>query len=186
MTDVSNPLISYFSVSRLSATCINITVQAHLQHYVEPSAANAPVDNISTVTSSINSTLLPLGSGTFTNNAAGVPIVIACTKADLIDEEEDVALGTMKGKGGEWEERTDGIMQVLRTICLRCTSVTFVTPSIYSYRLCRRRVSLLHNTTACYIASAAPVRVTHAVYTTSTFTWLRARRTASQPLPIHS
>ena len=26
----------------------------------------------------------------------------------------------MKGKGGEWEERTDGIMEILRTIRLKC------------------------------------------------------------------
>jgi hypothetical protein len=26
----------------------------------------------------------------------------------------------VKGKGGEWEERTDTVMQVLRTICLKC------------------------------------------------------------------
>jgi len=30
--------------------------------------------------------------------------------------------GMVKGKGGEWEERTDGVMQVLRTICLKCKS----------------------------------------------------------------
>lgn len=30
-------------------------------------------------------------------------------------------MGSMvKGKAGDWEERTDGIMQVLRTICLKC------------------------------------------------------------------
>lgn len=52
---------------------------------------------------------------------------MVCTKADLIDEEEDVALGTLKGKGGEWEERTDGVMQVLRTICLKCQCVYFRT-----------------------------------------------------------
>lgn len=28
--------------------------------------------------------------------------------------------GMVKGKGGEWEEQTDGVMQVLRTICLKC------------------------------------------------------------------
>ena len=28
--------------------------------------------------------------------------------------------GMVKGKGGEWEERTDGIMQILRKICLKC------------------------------------------------------------------
>ena len=28
--------------------------------------------------------------------------------------------GMVKGKGGEWEERTGGITQILRTICLKC------------------------------------------------------------------
>lgn len=49
--------------------------------------------------------------------------MVVCTKADLIDDEEDTVvggLGVVKGKGGEWEERTDGIMQVLRTISLKC------------------------------------------------------------------
>lgn len=95
-------------------------MQSHLQHYVEPAGLSAPVDPVTTVSSSINSTLLPLSSGTLTHNVAGVPIVVVCTKADLIDEEEDIALGSIKGKGGEWEERTDGVMQVLRTICLKC------------------------------------------------------------------
>jgi dynein light intermediate chain 1 len=45
----------------------------------------------------------------------------------LIDEGSDLVAGVsgmggmVKGKGGEWEERTDGVMQVLRTICLQCT-----------------------------------------------------------------
>src|SRR5258708_16644830 len=29
--------------------------------------------------------------------------------------------GMVKRKGEEWEERTDGIMQILRTVCLKCT-----------------------------------------------------------------
>lgn len=72
--------------------------------------------------------MLPLGPGTLTHNIGGVPIVVACTKADLIDEGNDVIGagasgmgGMVKGKGGEWEERTDTIMQILRTICLKCT-----------------------------------------------------------------
>jgi hypothetical protein len=34
----------------------------------------------------------------------------------------------VKGKGDEWEERTDGIMQILRTVCLKCTP-----PRIHPY-----------------------------------------------------
>lgn len=73
--------------------------------------------------------MLPLGPGTLTHNSAGVPIVVVCTKADLIDEGSDLVgagasgMGPMvKGKGGEWEEQTDAVMQVLRTVCLKCES----------------------------------------------------------------
>lgn len=99
----------------------SITVQAHLQHYTEPSTDPIPA------TSNLSSTtLLPLGPGTFTHNTAGIPIIITCTKADLIDEGSDLVAGSsgmggmVKGKGGEWEERTDGVMQILRTIALKC------------------------------------------------------------------
>ena len=76
--------------------------------------------------SALSGTLLPLGPGTLTHNSAGVSIIVACTKADLIDDGNDLAAGAsgmggmVKGKGGEWEERTDGVMQVLRTVCLKC------------------------------------------------------------------
>ena len=96
-------------------------MQAHLQHYTEPSAEPLPT------TSTLSSTLLPLGPGAFTHNSAGVPIIVACSKADLIDEGSDgigagaSGMGGMvKGKSDDWEERTDGVMQVLRTICLKC------------------------------------------------------------------
>ncbi|KAF8165637.1 dynein 1 light intermediate chain [Crassisporium funariophilum] len=103
-------------------------LQSHLQHYSEPSNEPLPASN-----STLSSTLLPLGQGTFTHNSAGVPIIVACTKADLIDDGNDMAAGTsgmgsmVKGKGGEWEERTDGIMQVLRTICLKYGASLFYT-----------------------------------------------------------
>ena len=103
--------------------CLNhlwLLVQSHLQHYAEPSSEPLP-------TTTHSSTLLPLGPGTFTHNSGGVPIIVACTKADLIDDNSDIVGtgaagmgGMVKGKGGEWEERTDSIMQVLRTICLKC------------------------------------------------------------------
>ncbi|EIW76376.1 hypothetical protein CONPUDRAFT_168928 [Coniophora puteana RWD-64-598 SS2] len=103
-------------------------LQHHLQHYTEPSADALPA---STLTSG---TVLPLGAGTLTHNAAGVPVVVVCTKADLIDEESDGTGGVtggmggmVKGKGGEWEERTDSVMQVLRTICLKYGASLFYT-----------------------------------------------------------
>ncbi|PBL02885.1 dynein 1 light intermediate chain [Armillaria gallica] len=103
-------------------------LQSHLQHYTEPSSD--PIPATSTLSSS---TLLPLGSGTFTHNTAGIPIIVTCTKADLIDEGHDLVAGAsgmggmVKGTGGEWEERTDGIMQVLRTICLKYGAALFYT-----------------------------------------------------------
>lgn len=108
---------------RFSSSNVNsiVLVQSHLQHYTEPSA-----DPLPTANGALSNTLLPLGPGTLTHNSAGVPIIVVCTKADLIDEGNDVVAGAsgmgsmVKGKGGEWEERTDGVMQVLRTICLKC------------------------------------------------------------------
>ncbi|KAF8559427.1 DLIC-domain-containing protein [Imleria badia] len=101
-------------------------LQAHLQHYTEPSADAFPA------TSNLTSNaVLPLGPGTLTHNSAGVPIVVVCTKADLIDEGSDLGAGAsgmgamVKGKGGEWEEQTDGVMQVLRTICLKYGAALF-------------------------------------------------------------
>ena len=98
-----------------------LQVQTYLQHYTEPSTDPLPATN-----STLSNTILPLGPGTFTHNSAGIPIIVTCTKADLIDDGNDMVAGTsgmgsmVKGKGGEWEERTDGVMQVLRTICLKC------------------------------------------------------------------
>ena len=97
-------------------------MQHHLQHYTEPTAEPIPA-----TASSIQGTTLPLGPGTLTHNSAGVSIIVACTKADLIDDNNDIAGtgasgmgGMVKGKGSEWEEQTDGIMQVLRVVCLKC------------------------------------------------------------------
>ncbi|KAF9462076.1 dynein light intermediate chain-domain-containing protein [Collybia nuda] len=105
-------------------------LQSHIQQYTEPSTDPLPAN------STLSGTLLPLGPGTFTHNTAGVPIIVACTKADLIDEGNDMAAGAsgmgsmVKGKGGEWEERTDGVMQVLRTICLKYGAALFYTTTV--------------------------------------------------------
>ncbi|KAG6841846.1 hypothetical protein C0991_006253 [Blastosporella zonata] len=105
-------------------------LQSHLQHYAEPSTDTLPAN------SSLSATVLPLGQGTFTHNAAGIPIIVTCTKADLIDGSDDMAAGAsgmgsmVKGKGGEWEERTDGVMQVLRTVCLKYGASLFYTTTV--------------------------------------------------------
>lgn len=101
-------------------------MQSHIQHYAEPAApasggttspsSTPALPSISSVYGS--GPLLPLGQGTLTLNMAGLPIMIVCTKADLMDTVGD-EIG-MKGAG--WEERTDWIQQVLRTVCLACES----------------------------------------------------------------
>ncbi|THH12266.1 hypothetical protein EW145_g110 [Phellinidium pouzarii] len=102
-------------------------LQSHIQHYSEPTSDSVPT------TSTLSGTLLPLGPGTLTHNFSGVPIIVVCTKADLIDESSDPANGAsgmggmVKGKGSEWEEQTDGIMQVLRVICLKYGAALFYT-----------------------------------------------------------
>ena len=84
-----------------------------------------------------------------------MPIIVVCTKADLIDDNNDlVGAGTsgmggmVKGKGDEWEERTDGIMQILRAVCLKCTlpSIHLVSYPLIYVRY-RWRGFILHNTT---------------------------------------
>ncbi len=70
--------------------------------------------------------LLPLGPGTLSLNAHGIPVVVVCTKADLMDSVGD----EMGMKGGGWEERTDWVQQVLRTMCLACES-TYLVESLH-------------------------------------------------------
>lgn len=95
-------------------------MQWHVQHYTEPSADQESLPSIS-----LSGAVLPLGQGILTHNLSGIPIVVVCTRADLIGDEGDgvgaTGMGGMvKGKGDEWEERTDGVLQILRTVCLKC------------------------------------------------------------------
>lgn len=115
-------------------------MQFYWQHYSEPAAET-------TTTALSNDTVLPLGPGTLTHNAAGVPIIVTCTKADLIDENDDVGGGGMtgmvKGKTGMQEDRTDEIMQVLRTICLKCAACFACTTKEGLLTCSKRRRSLI-------------------------------------------
>ncbi|KAJ6602502.1 dynein light intermediate chain-domain-containing protein [Mycena vulgaris] len=138
-------------------------LQSHLQHYSEPS-----IDPPAAASSVSGSTLLPLGPGTLTHNSAGVPIIVACTKADLIDEGSDLAAGAsgmggmVRGKGGEWEERTDGVMQVLRTICLKYGASLFYTTqhptTLQTLRQYALHLLFIPPAPSPTIASDAPVR----------------------------
>ena len=128
--------------------------------------------------------MLPLGQGTFTHNTAGVPIIVACTKADLIDDNTDLVGagasgmgGMVKGKGGEWEERTDGIMHILRTICLKCACHFFI-PFSFSWRV-QRRKPLLHDTATDNTQRLAPIRAPCPICTPSPFPRRRVRQHCS-------
>jgi dynein light intermediate chain 1 len=113
-------------------------VQSHLQHYAEPVAA--PLANYGAV--------LPLGQGSLTRNPAGVPIVVVCTRADQMD-----AVGDEMGmKGGGWEERTDWIQQVLRTVCLAHGAALFYTAPTQPQTYTLLREYLFHR---LYTAPAA-------------------------------
>ncbi|KAF8339042.1 dynein light intermediate chain-domain-containing protein [Cantharellus anzutake] len=101
-------------------------LQSHLQHYTEPSASISGVEPVSIGAAALNATLLPLGQGTLIHNSSGIPIVVVCSKADLIDN-DDTGLAGLKGRGGDWEERSDTVMQVLRTICLKYGAALFYT-----------------------------------------------------------
>ncbi|KIR42291.1 dynein light intermediate chain 1, cytosolic [Cryptococcus deuterogattii 99/473] len=93
-------------------------LQSYFQHYTEPSATNMGVTAYSGL-----GPLLPLGAGTLTLNSSGIPIIVVCTKADLMDNvAEETGI-----KGGRWEERTDWAQQVLRTICLSYGAALFYT-----------------------------------------------------------
>ncbi|EJU06359.1 hypothetical protein DACRYDRAFT_45062 [Dacryopinax primogenitus] len=104
-------------------------LRLHIQHYSEPGSADASNP------ASLSSTLLPLGDGTLTNNVAGLPIMVVCTKADLMDDSlsgtagPSQSLGIVGGltKNSMWEDRQDAIIQVLRTICLRYGAALFYT-----------------------------------------------------------
>ena len=84
--------------------------QAHLQRFTEPSAKPLATP------SDLQGTIPPLGQGTFTHNTVGIPIIVAGTKADLIDDNSDIVGasvsgmgGMVKGKRGKSEKWTDGI-----------------------------------------------------------------------------
>ena len=44
--------------------------------------------------------ILPFSSGTFTHNTASVPIIVACFKADLINDNPDLVDAVVSGMGG--------------------------------------------------------------------------------------
>lgn len=142
-----------------------LTVQSYLQHYMEPAppilssvhtsptkpsvplpTAAGPPPSTPSRTHHRSSEVLPLGPGTLTQNPYGIPIFVVCTKADQIDlvaEELGFTAGGgasvgsqgKAGKGG-WEERTDWVGCVLRTVGLMCESLSC---SRKSFTIARRR-----------------------------------------------
>ncbi|WVF66512.1 hypothetical protein IAT40_001252 [Kwoniella sp. CBS 6097] len=134
------------SADRDEAEELREKLQSHLQHYSEPPVAPAGTGT-GTGTSTGAGTayagvgpLLPLGQGTLTLNSSGIPIVVVCTKADLMDSVGD-EIGM---KGGGWEERTDWIQQALRTVCLAYGASLFYTAPTQPTTYILLRTYLLH------------------------------------------
>ncbi|TXT13129.1 hypothetical protein VHUM_01530 [Vanrija humicola] len=131
------------------------TVQSYLQHYAEPSSAAATGGAAPSLAGV--GPLLPLGQGALTLNPHGVPLVVVCTRADQMD-----AVGDEMGmKGGGWEERTDWIQQVLRTVCLAYGAALFYTAPTHDASYGLLKEYLFHR---LYTAppSAAPANATAA------------------------
>ncbi|GFZ44532.1 hypothetical protein JCM24511_02255 [Saitozyma sp. JCM 24511] len=150
-------------------------LQSHLQHYVEPVAptpgATSPgstpaLPSIASMAYGNAGPLLPLGPGTLTLNSAGVPIVVVLTRADLMDSAGE-GLGM---KGAAWEERTDWVQQVLRTICLAYGASLFYTAPTQPTTYTLLRSYLLHRlysippplTSDNSAAQSAPIPTSHA------------------------
>ncbi|WWC90205.1 uncharacterized protein L201_005138 [Kwoniella dendrophila CBS 6074] len=111
-------------------------LQSHIQHYSEPS----PTPQTGSTAYVGAGALLPLGQGTLTLNHSGILITVVCTKADLMDSvAEEIGV-----KGGGWEERTDWIQQVLRTICLAYGASLFYTAPTQPITYTLLRSHLLH------------------------------------------
>lgn len=100
---------------QLLVSALLMSVQSHTQHYTEPASSTPGATLPPSLTTYSGGPLLPLGPGSLTLNHAGIPIVVVCTRADLMD-----TTGEEVGMKGQWEERTDWVQQVLRTICLAC------------------------------------------------------------------
>ncbi|ORX35111.1 dynein light intermediate chain-domain-containing protein [Kockovaella imperatae] len=124
-------------------------LQSHIQHYSEPNptasgpstAAGPTTPSLPSLSSTYGSgPLLPLGPGTLILNSHGVPIIVVCTKADLMDNVAE----EMGMKGAGWEERTDWIQQVLRTICLAYGAALFYTAPTQPQTYTNLRRYLLH------------------------------------------
>jgi dynein light intermediate chain 1 len=173
-----------------SYQCSAPVVQFHLQHYSEPTAEPLPI----TTATLADANVLPLPQGTLTNNSAGVAIVVVCTKADLIDDNSDIAGvgasgmgGMVKGKGGEWEEQTDGVMQVLRTICLKCRLFLKFLRAVSQSILCRWRGSVLYFTSPCNGRSSTSIRPPLPLHpeSTSTCDWFVGHpNSRAKPIPF--
>ncbi|KAN0060831.1 hypothetical protein ACQY0O_007490 [Thecaphora frezii] len=146
-------------------------LESYIRHYVEPQPANAAagvnggVDDLGAGTilpppSTLLSAALeeddpsPLTDGMLTENW-GVPIVVTCTKADLIpklEREKDFK-----------EEQFDYLQQVLRTVCMKYGAALFFTShtrpqsfDILRSYLLHRLFTPHHSANAAALGSAQP------------------------------
>lgn len=103
-------------------TVLPIVGQAHLQHYSEP-----PSRQVLATSSTVQGTIHPLGPGTFMLKP--MPIITACTKAVLMDDDTDFVSadasemgGMVKGENGRCTHRRDHAITA-HNLLIMCVSL---------------------------------------------------------------
>ena len=108
-----------------------------------------------------------------------------------IDDDNDLvgasAFGidaTLKGKGDDREERSDGIMQILRTVCLECTppTVVFISFHFHLSTLVSDGASLFYNRQ--HAMSCISTRCTPPCTSRSSGSLWRARQHGTQRVSV--
>jgi len=95
-------------------------IEKNIHEYKDPNSGDASKLDLTIDSSELNEINIPLPEGCLTKNL-GIPIIIVCTKCDLIEELES------KNKNFN-DEKFDYIQQILRTICLQYgASLIYVT-----------------------------------------------------------
>lgn len=127
---------------KTSQLMLRLAVETFIRRYIEPKVDGSS-DAVAGLALSNGQTadddLVALPEGVLTHNRCGLPIVIACTKADRIDATGDalISKGLVAGKGyissstgadgpksWTWDERVDWVQQTLRTVAMKCEPQT--------------------------------------------------------------
>jgi dynein light intermediate chain 1 len=128
-----------------------LTVASHRREaYLQPYCTlNYPLPTISSI---LRGTILSSGSGTFAHNIAGVPIIVACTKA--VDDPTDFVGAGTSGLGGMVKGRETRSARQWEQICLQLLTMCItlhILPSLFlvliSWQMGRALCTALNPTT---------------------------------------